>query len=188
MIVVQADPRDLERVLVKLQRLGGNAPGALRNAVNATAAGARRLLAQGVRARYTVKAGGLSRHMELRRATLARLSAAVTVRGGALTLPRFHMTAPRRGVRAEVLRGSGLKELVNRAGNRAFRVELSGHPMAFQRTGRARYPLRALHGPSAAKMAERVYSGGPAEAGLKEALARLYRDNLQKQADRVVKG
>ena len=49
--------------------------------------------------------------------------------------------------------------------------------------------MRSFHGPSVAKMIEKVYSGGQVtDAGLKAEIARLYQENLQKQIDKAVRG
>ena len=49
--------------------------------------------------------------------------------------------------------------------------------------------MRSFHGPSVAKMIEKVYSGGQVtDEGLKAEIARLYQENLQKQIDKAVRG
>ena len=100
--------------------------------------------------------------------------------------------------------GGGLKELVNSAGNKAFKAKVATGSknvkgtadkkdkttgMILQRVGKARYPMRSFHGPSVAKMIEKVYSGGQVtDEGLKAEIARLYQENLQKQIDKAVRG
>ena len=193
MIAVRADPKDLERILRKLRGLGGEAPKAIRNAVNDTAVSARKLLARQARQKYTVKSGGFNKHAKIKKATASKLYATIRVQGKPLTQPRFRTTIPKSGVKTEVIKGAGLKELVNSAGNKAFMaIGNNGNKLVLQRNGRARTgrgALHSAHGPSAAKMIEKVYSGGQVtDEGLKEQIAQLYQANLQKQIDKAVRG
>ncbi len=190
MIVVRADPKDLERILRKLQGLGKEAPKAIRNAVNDTAVSARKLLARQAQQQYTVKSGGFNKHARIKKATVSKLAAVISVHGKPLTQPRFHTTVPKSGVKTEVLKGGGLKELVNRAGNKAFlQTGNNGNRLVLQRIGKGRTPLHSAHGPSVAKMIEKVYNGGRVtDEALKDQIAQLYQVNLQKQIDRAVKG
>ena len=95
MITVQANPKDLERILRKLQGLGKEAPKAIRTAVNDTAVSARKLLAQQAQQQYTVKNGGFNKHAKIKKATLSKLAATISVHGKPLTQPRYHTTAPK---------------------------------------------------------------------------------------------
>lgn len=191
MIVVQADPKDLDRILRKLQSLGGDAPKAARTAINDTATGARKLLAQQAQQQYTVKSGGFNKHAKIKKATVSKLTATISVQGRPLTQLRFHTTTPKSGAKTEVMKGGGMKQLVNSAGNKAFKAEVGGNKLVLQRRGTARTgpgALHSAHGPSVAKMIEKVYSGGQVtDAGLKAEISRLYQENLQKQIDRLVK-
>lgn len=189
MITVQADPKDLERILNKLQGLGDEAKKAVRTAINDTATSARKLLAQQAQQQYTVKSGGFNKHAKIKKATLAKLTATISVQGRPLTQTRFHSTAPKTGVKTEVLKGDGLKQLVNSAGNKAFKATgANANNLILQRRGEARNDLRSFHGPSVAKMIEKVYSGGQVtDAALKDEIAKLYQENLQKQVDKAVK-
>ena len=189
MITIQANPRDLERIMKKLQNLGSDAPKAVQTAVNDTAVSARKLLAQQAQKQYTVKSGGFNKHAKIRKATLARLYATTSVQGRPLTQLRYHTTAPKSGVKTEVKKGDGLKELVNSAGNKAFKATgANANKIILQRRGKARDDLRSFHGPSVSKMIEKVYSGGQiTDAALKDEISRLYQENLQKQIDKVVR-
>lgn len=201
MITVQADPKDLERIFRKLDGLGRASQQATRNAINDTAVNARKLLAQQAQQRYTVKSGGFNKHAKIKKATLARLAATISVHGKPMTQLRYHTTTPKSGVKTEVIKGCGLKKLVNNAGNKAFKAKVAtgnanvqgaagkgdkNTAMILQRVGKSRYPMRSFHGPSVAKMIEKVYSGGQmTDAGLKDEIARLYQENLQKQIDKA---
>lgn len=202
MIIVAADPKDLELVFAKLQETKKQAPKTIRNAINDTAATARKLLAQHAQQRYTVKNAGFNRHAEIQKATLAKLEAAIRVQGAPLTQPRYHTTNPKSGVKTEVLKGSGLQELVNQAGNKAFVQKVSTgkkeknrsgeeedvkNTLVLQRTGKSRYPLHSAHGPSVSKMLEKVYQGGKiTDEGLREDILEIYQANLKKQIERMM--
>lgn len=199
MIVVAADPKDLELVLSKLEGAKKQAPKAIRTALNDTAATARKLLAQHAQQRYTVKNAGFNRHAEIQKATLAKLEAAIRVQGAPLTQPRYHTTAPKSGVKTEVLKGEGLQELVNQARNKAFIQKVDGVNLVLQRVKKYkkatkrgeseeyRYPLHSAHGPSVSKMLEKVYQGGKiTDEGLREDILEIYQANLKKQIERMM--
>ena len=124
----------------------------------------------------------------VRKATLSKLEAAISVQGAPMTQPRYHTTAPKSGVKTEVLKGSGLQELVNQAGNKAFlQTGNNGNRLVLQRTGKGRTPLHSAHGPSVSKMLEKVYQGGKiTDEGLREDILKIYQDNLRKQIERMV--
>ena len=90
MIAITADPQDLELVLSKLEGAKKQAPKAIRTALNDTAVTARKLLAQHAQKRYTVKDAGFNKHTRVRKATLSKLEAAISVQGAPMTqlLPR----------------------------------------------------------------------------------------------------
>ena len=185
MITVQANPKDLERILRKLQGLGKEAPKAIRTAVNDTAVSARKLLAQQAQQQYTVKSGGFNKHAKIKKATLSKLAATISVHGKPLTQPRYHTTAPKSGVKTEVVKVATGSKNVKGAADKKDKTTA----MILQRVGKARYPMRSFHGPSVAKMIEKVYSGGQVtDAGLKAEIARLYQENLQRQIDKAVRG
>lgn len=188
MIAITADPQDLELVLSKLEGAKKQAPKAIRTALNDTAVTARKLLAQHAQKRYTVKDAGFNKHTRVRKATLSKLEAAISVQGTPMTQPRYHTTAPKSGVKTEVLKGSGLQELVNQAGNKAFlQTGNNGNRLVLQRTGKGRTPLHSAHGPSVSKMLEKVYQGGKiTDEGLREDILKIYQDNLRKQIERMV--
>ena len=146
--------------------------------------------------RQTVKNAGFNNHVRITNATPSRLYALLKVNGRTLTQPRFHTTrnTKKRGARTEVIRGHGLKELVNREGNKAFFAkvatgnknvvhEVSAQDkttnMVLQREGDDRYPMRSFHGSSVPKMLEKVYDGRSITApGLKREIEEMYRQNV----------
>lgn len=199
MIAITADPQDLELVLSKLEGAKKQAPKAIRTALNDTAVTARKLLAQHAQKRYTVKDAGFNKHTRVRKATLSKLEAAINVQGSPMTQPRYHTTAPKSGVKTEVLKGEGLQELVNQARNKAFIQKVDGVNLVLQRVKKYkkatkrgeseeyRYPLHSAHGPSVSKMLEKVYQGGKiTDEGLREDILEIYQANLKKQIERMM--
>lgn len=125
MITYQWDHDDLAYVQKKLGSMSAHAPRALRDAVNNTAVTARKLLLQEAQKRYTVKASGFNSRANIVKATLATQTAWIKVNGKPLSMPRYHYTAPRSGVRAEILAGTGLKPVVGSSGIKAFRRKVA---------------------------------------------------------------
>ena len=188
MIRIEVNHNDLDYVRRRLGGLGSQAPKALKEAVNITAQRTRRMLETKVRQRYTAKYAGLNSHMRITRATASRLYAVIKVNGNPLTQPRFRIS-PKDSVSTEVIRGSGLKELVNSAGNKAFMGTSKAGKMVYQRKGKSRFPLHAFHGPGIAKMFEKVYGGrGIDSAGLKAEIERMYRQNVEAAIERTLNG
>ena len=104
-----------------------------------------------------------------------------------MTQPRFRISKQdkKSGVSTEVIRGSGLKVLVNDAGNKAFMGKAG--KMVYQRKGKTRFPLHAFHGPGAAKMFEKVYGGqGIGGSGLKAEIERMYHKNVEAAIERTL--
>ena len=189
MIIVEVNHDDLDYVQRRLGEMGSQASKTLRDAVNISAQRARRMLEHKARERYTVKYAGLNSHIRITRATTSRLHATLTVKGRPLTMPRFHIAKPTKdtGVQVEVIRGSGLKEWINHAGNKAFMGSKNGMAMVWQRKRKKRYPLRAGHGPGVAKMLEKVYAGGRiTDSGLRAEIERMYHENVEAAIERTL--
>lgn len=182
MILVEVNRQDLEYVRGRLKGMEDKAPKALKEALNKTAKEARKRLAQKAQERYTVKNAGFNAHAKIQNATLSNLTAVIKVKGRPLTMPRFHITNPKSGVRAENIKGSGLKRLVDSAGHKAFigTGKDSGAKLVLQRRGKYRFPLRSFYGPGVAKMLEKVYAGGQiTDSGLKAEIERMYHENVE---------
>ena len=192
MINVTVDHNDLDYVRQRLGDLEDQAPRTLKNAVNKTARETRKRLAEKAQERYTVKSAGFSNHTQIQNATLSNLNATIRVKGRTLTLPRFHVTHPKRsGVRAEVLKGGGLKTMMGSRKIKAFlaTVSTNGTKMVLQRKGKSRYPLKGLHGVSVPKMLEKVYDGkSVTDPGLKAEIERMYYENVEEEIGKVLNG
>lgn len=215
MITFEWNHDDLAYVEKKLGSMKGEARRALRDAVNKTAIAARKRLLQVAQERYTVKAAGFNSRARIDpKATLGSPTAMIKVKGAPLSQPRYHTIAPKGGVKTEVLKGSGLKQLVNLMGNKAFKTKVAtGNKnvqagkrrkaakkqktdlaksektatMILQRVQKTRYPLRSFHGPSVPKQIEMVYDGKKiTSTPLKEEIELLYRKNVEQQIERFL--
>ena len=122
MIYVEVEQDSLSRVQKALGSKADQAPIAVRNAANDTAAWARKQLLSEAQSRYTVKSGGFNKAAQIKKASLSNLTALIRVKGATLTLPRFRTTAPKTGVKAAVLSGESLRTLIY-GGNKAFRAK-----------------------------------------------------------------
>lgn len=90
MIQYGMDRKDLLYVQSKLRGAEEKAPRVIKNALNHTAKKARKELAAGVQAAYTVKSGGFNSRMKVKNATIRNPSAVIWVKDRTLTIGRFH--------------------------------------------------------------------------------------------------
>ena len=175
----------------KLKGMETKAPRVLKNAINHTAKQARKSLMQGAQGRYAVKNAGFNSRIKIYNATNTNLSASVYARDRTLTLPRFHTTSPKSGVKSEVLKGSGLKEVISRKNGeiRAFRAKGGkAAGLIVQRRTEAKYPLKVLRSISVPKMLEIVYLGrGGISEALEPEIKRTFRDEVKKEIAKLVK-
>lgn len=200
LIKIEVNESDIKWAQKKLKGMETKAPRVLKNAINHTAKKARKSLMEGAQRRYTVKNAGFNSRIKIYNATNTKLSASVYARDRTLTLPRFHTTSPKSGVRSEVLKGSGLKEVISRRGSvesggkndgaiRAFRAKGGkAAGLIVQRRTVARYPLKVLRSISVPKMLEMVYLG---RCGISYALEpeikRTFRDEVKKEIAKIIK-
>lgn len=158
-LTFEVDPAMLETIERALGSLKSESRRVLKNAVNATAAQARKDLAAQAKKAYTAKKSALTKAMKKKNATVARPVAVINITGQPLELKQFKVTAPRSGVKAKVLTGGALRTIQSLTGTRAkaFVTKFSsGHVAVVQRQdgkqyktlkGRAR--RRAKYGPYA---------------------------------------
>lgn len=200
MITYEWDVDDLRYVQRKLGSMKSEARKVLKNAVNKTAVSARVKLRQEAQKRYTVKVAGVNSRIDIEKATIAVPSATLKVKGRTLTMPRFRTTAPKSGVKAEIVKGSGLKTVVgpkkikafisktisgNKKGNNSKKQTIT--TQVFQRTGKGRYPLKVLRSVSVPKMIEKVYDGRKiTSTPLKQEIERLYRHYIDQEVERTL--
>ena len=178
----EVNKADVKRVMKKLKGVEHKAPRVFKNAVNRTATRTKRVLAAGMQAAYTVKAGGLNSRMKIQRASPGYLTATIKVRGRTMTLTRYHTTMPKSGGRAEVVQGNGLRELAKGENNHAFKH----NGLMMQRKGAERYPLKALRSNSVPKMIEKVYDGTHSLQGdMQPLVQRWLHDELGKELKKL---
>ena len=180
MIKVEVEKNSLEQVQKKLGTMKSKARPVIRSAVNTTATQARQMLLAQAQSRYSVKRAGFNKSAKLIRATTANLTAYIKSTGSPIAVTKFKYSAPKSGGKAAVLASSGLKQLVNGSGNKAFKY--NGN--LFQRRGDERFPLRAAIGPSAPKMIEKVYDGAGTRA-LKTEINKMLQANIEKKIAEV---
>lgn len=187
MITYEWDHNDLAYVEKKLGSMKGEARKVLRDAVNKTAVSARKRLLQVAQERYTVKASGFNSRAVIEKGTVANPTATIKVKGRTLTMPRYRITRPKSGVKAEIHKGGGLKTVVGPQRIKAFISTATGSTLVFQRTGKDRYPIKALRSPSVPKQIEMVYDGKKiTSTPLKKEIQQLYQKYLDQQIERVL--
>ena len=191
LIKIEVNESDIKWAQKKLKGMETKAPRVLKNAINHTAKQARKSLMQGAQGRYAVKNAGFNSRIKIYNATNTNLSASVYARDRTLTLPRFHTTSPKSGVKSEVLKGSGLKEVISRKNGeiRAFRAKGGkAAGLIVQRRTEAKYPLKVLRSISVPKMLEIVYLGrGRISEALEPEIKRTFRDEVKKEIAKLVK-
>ena len=137
----------------------------IKDAVNELAKESREDILKTSRQKYTLRKERFQKSdISLKKAVLTRLEATLSVSGEAEPINkayRFRKNSVRKGVRAEIKRGNGLKELKMRSGSlKAFVTGVTTghadkvHKDVFQRKGRERLPIKTIQGPSRAKIAE----------------------------------
>lgn len=158
MIYVEVDKGDLSRVKRKLSDLS-KAPRHLRNAINRTATQAMKMIKAGRSQGYTIGAGRFNSNIKVYRATANRLDAVIKSHGRPPTIGSFKTSMPKSGGKADVVR-TGLKP-IRGAGDGAAFIPTAGKVagLMVQRTGKDRYPIKVIHGPSVPKMVEMIYKG-----------------------------
>lgn len=191
LIKIEVNESDIKWAQKKLKGMETKAQRVLKNAINHTAKQARKSLMQGAQGRYAVKNAGFNSRIKIYNATNTNLSASVYARDRTLTLPRFHTTSPKSGVKSEVLKGSGLKEVISRKNGeiRAFRAKGGkAAGLIVQRRTEAKYPLKVLRSISVPKMLEIVYLGrGGISEALEPEIKRTFRDEVKKEIAKLVK-
>lgn len=141
MIEYDISQSDLRYVQDKLKGAEENAPRVIKNAINHTAKQAKKELAEGVRASYTVKSGGFNSRIKVKKATMRNLSSTIWVKDRTLTIGRFHVSSAKSGGKADITK-DGLKPLDRPLGKKK---KSRGVKSVIKRTLRAiKDPLRSL--------------------------------------------
>lgn len=132
----------------------------LKNAVNATARSARKIITDKARKTYTAKISNMNKAMTIKKATNYKLEATVIAKGKPLELKSFKVSpakppkVQRKGstTKAKVYSSSPMKKLEYK-GIKAFVAEFkSGHVSVAQRKTKKRLPIRVLYSTSIPRM------------------------------------
>ena len=125
----------------------GNLERAVKSAIRRTFAGLKRDIGQKIKQRYTLASSNVTRTLQTR---ISGLSGTLTSTGAKIPVEKFRVKPRRRlkrqpagGVFAENVRGQG--GFIRRA----FLQKSGG---VYERTGRARFPIKRIKGPSAPSM------------------------------------
>lgn len=158
-IYIEVDHDDLKRLYKALDKSTSGLQRSLRNAINRTETAALKQIKAGRSQGYTIKASRFNSDITKQTASVAHLDATIKAEGRTHTLKYFKTTAPKSGGKTDIVR-TGLKKLVNDAGNKAF-MGAGGaiDGLMAQRTGASRYPLRVLASVSTPKMVEQIFKG-----------------------------
>ena len=187
MITYEVNKADLKYVQSKLKGMESQAPRVIKNAINQTAREARKKLATGAQAAYTVKQAGWNNHMKIQPATTGNLVAVIRANDKPLTLPRFSYRGNKKGkggsaAAADIVKG-GLKEIVGGMGIKAFKA----NGLIMQRKGKERLPVKVLHSNSVPKMIEKVYEGERGvEGALREPINEALHNHISEQIAKLV--
>lgn len=186
MIRYELDQSDLQHVKNSLFLIEKKVPRVIKNAINHTAKWAKKELAAGMQASYTVKSAGLNSRIKIQNATMRNMCATIHVKDRTLTIGRFHTTAPKSGGKADIKK-NGLKALKLPLSDKKEAKAFKRKGLIMQRTTEERYPVKALRSVSVPKMLEKVYQG---EHGMKGALdpmiQKTLHDEIDKEIDKVI--
>lgn len=190
-IRAEVDQADIKRVQKKLKGIETKAPKVFRNAVNRTTTQTMRKIRQG-RSDYTVQTGTFNSAIDIHRASAAQMTAVIKAKdethGLGESVYYKTSTSKKYGTRAKVLKASGLKELVNSYGNKAFVAGVQTghagvtHVDVFQRTEeKGRLPIKKLQSVGVSKMVETIYKGKHGRESLKPFIKKTLHEELQKE-------
>ena len=182
MIEISYDRNMLAQIEKKLGKMKGEAPKALKNALNKTARQAQADLKKQVKKQYVVKAKKLSEAMRIQKATNSNLDATIFVRGKVLNITNYKTSTPKKGAKAQVAKDGGLKQIVGPRGITAFK---GMNDLIWQRRGKERYPIKPIKSlsiPKAVGNEKKVY--GIVEPDIKKNL----KANVNAQVRRILEG
>lgn len=188
---MEVDQKDMRRVMKRLKGAEIRVPRVFRNSVNRTATRAMRKIREG-RSDYTVQAGVFNSAINVYRASADKITATIKAKDKTHGLGegRYYKTSTSKkfGTRAKVLKAGGLKELVNKYGNKAFVAGVQTghagvtHVDVFQRTEeKGRLPIKKLQSVGVSKMVEMIYEGKHGRESMKPFIQKTLREELQKE-------
>ena len=186
-VYIEVDQNDVRRIQKKMKDLS-KPPRHLRKAINRTATAAMKMIRAGRGQGYTVKASRFNQDIKVYRATADRLSAAIKSHGRPPTLSRsFKTSVPKSGGKADVVK-TGLKSVTGGGDGKAF-VPAGGKVagLMVKRTGKDRYPVKVLHGPSVPKMVEKIYKGERGGQGdMEDKVRKRLHEEIEKEIEKLI--
>lgn len=162
----------------------------LGRAINRAATAAKTRASVSIRKKYVTKSEDIKSKIKIIKANRNRLSSQVRVAGPVMPLMKFDVTPSLPDVmivRARVKKG-GMKPVqhgfVRRVTNKKSDGSISTFTNAFVRSGKGRYPIRGLYGPSIAQMmgSDEVVNSIENRAG------EVLNDRLRHEFDRLLRG
>lgn len=176
-MIVQVDERMLREVQAKLGSFSNKAPNAIARALNRAATNIKSNMSKEVRKYYTIKASDIKSTILKYRASRSNLSASVVSRGNPIGLDKFKVSPktvqPNRKKPIKVgVKKDGLKVVLG-----AFVADVAGIGV-FERTTKARYPIRRLYGPSVPQMLGNVH--------VREEIGKQGYETFQKRLDHEI--
>ena len=184
----EVDKADLALIESKLKGVSTKSPSALRNAINRTATKGKKMITSGIKESYTMKGRAYGKEITIERATTGHLDATIKSQGKPRTLKEYKYTAPKKGVKADIIK-TGLKEILSsQGGGRPF-VAKGGSVagLIVQRTSKKRYPLRVLKSVSVPKMVEMVYKGERGSEGeLDPKIKKALHDEIMNEIKKLI--
>lgn len=153
--MIELTVSQIEKAERMLAHIPGAAPRAMSNAINRATDSAKTEAARKAREQYYITHKDVLSTMKMYRASAQDLTASVVSRGNLIALPKFRVTPakpqPRRKkpITVRVKRGQGGP--VRKAFVAGMR---SGHTGVFMRSGKKRFPIEQMFGPSVPQMLE----------------------------------
>lgn len=178
-MIVRVRIDGIDDVMSTLRGAGKKPEPAIKKAVNEAAKSAKKKLQAQVKKEYVIK-GFAAKDIKIKKATVSKLYAELSVSGSPLSLKKYYRVvknrkrtavkaAVKRGA-AKAIQGKGLKAFVTTVQNK--KDGGGEHVGVFQRLGKPRLPIKELKGPAISKLTEKIYQTTEPEINneLKDAL------------------
>jgi hypothetical protein len=182
--MISIDSNKLKEVEKQLGQFKGKAPTAISRALNRAAANAKTNASKKAREEYIVKASDIKSSINISKATKSKLGASVVSKGERLGLHKFKVSpkAPRhknppKSLKVSVKKGSGKKLL------HAFIADINGGKV-FERTSKARLPIRQLYGPAIPQMLGNV----SVKNYIESESAKVFNQRLEHEIKNILEG
>lgn len=175
-----------EEVIEKLNKTPNKVRDATRMALNRTITRLRTQMAREAATKYFVKVGDARKTITTRKASNGNLTAEAISRGRPISLIKFKVTP--RSVQHRGRHNKKVKVRVKRNGtgstlDRAFVIASGGGGFLAERTGKSRYPIKKLFGPSVPQMLKNEDT----QKALKETSSQNLNKELNRQIARLLK-